>query len=59
LTLAEASKEYGVPPTTLRNAIHRQQLSGTLIGKTWIVKRDDLLAFLKQLRPRPSRRKHP
>jgi excisionase family DNA binding protein len=57
LTLAEAARRYGVPHGTLRNAIRIGKLTGRLVGKTYLVQPIAVEAYLRTLRPRPSRRR--
>jgi excisionase family DNA binding protein len=47
LTLAEASKESGLAPDTLRSLIHKKRLPATKEGRDWKVSLADLYTYLE------------
>lgn len=59
LTIAEASKESGLAPDTLRKQAQKGKLKATQKGRDWIVTRADLYTYLENRAPsgRPARRK--
>jgi excisionase family DNA binding protein len=57
LTLAEASKKYGVPHMTLKGAVQRGRLPARKVSNIYLVRPGDLEAYVRELRPRPTRRK--
>ena len=53
MTVTEANRKYGVPPTTIRFAcVHGYILASKLLGQ-WIFKPEDIEAWLAN-RPRPG-----
>jgi excisionase family DNA binding protein len=46
LTVREAAELLGLRPRTVREYLHRGELSGRLIRKRWRFRRNDLAEFL-------------
>lgn len=57
LSLAEASREYGVKHDTLRHACWSKRLPAQKRGGVWFIKREDLEEWLKRYKPKPRKRK--
>jgi len=54
-TLAEAGERTGLSPSTLRAQIKRGVIPATLMGKTYIVRADDLEGYLRDHAGKPGR----
>lgn len=55
LTLAEAAERTGLSPRTLRAQIKRGVIPATLMGKTYIVRAEDLEGYLRDHAGKPGR----
>jgi excisionase family DNA binding protein len=49
LTLAEAAKQAGLSPSTLRVQIWNGRIKATKVGRDWVITRDELRAYLKSV----------
>ncbi len=60
LTLAEAAKESGLSPATLRVQLHKGRLTGAKRGRDWVIATHELWNYLEGRQPRgrpPATRK--
>ena len=59
LTLAEAAKEFGLSPSTLRNQVLNRKIPATKSGRDWLVTRAAMMSYLDNRAPsgRPARKK--
>jgi len=59
LTLADAAKEFGLSPTTLRNQVLKGKIAAVKSGRDWMVTRAVMMSYLDNRAPsgRQARRK--
>lgn len=56
MTLAEAGRQLGVAPTTLRIQVRNGRLKARLVGKTYLVTERELERYRAESLGRPGRR---
>ena len=59
LTVDEASELSGVPPTTLRENARKGRLPARKMGRDWVFRRADVMAFEHRGPGRPWPKKEP